>query len=130
MALETNSSTALFQSKPKKNRGGPTKFCKACNTRGHNEDNCFMLHPQKAPPGWKLSAKKSQTLTIFPSALQLMALTESPHFDSLHMLYSHIFARIDNCHFPHSENVLHIDSGASNHIIRDKQTSVTIIYLL
>ncbi len=51
MALETNPSTALFQSKLKKNRGGPTKFCKACNTRGHDEDNCFMLHLEKAPSG-------------------------------------------------------------------------------
>ena len=29
MAIETNPSTALFQSKYKKNRSGPTKFCKA-----------------------------------------------------------------------------------------------------
>ncbi len=49
-----------------------------------------------------------------------MALTEPLHLDSLCMLNSYISAQIDNCHFPHLENVWHIDSGASNHIIRDK----------
>ncbi len=119
MALEINP-TALFQSKPKKNRGRPTKFCKACNIRGHNKDNCFMLHPEKAPPRWKLFIKKSQTPTISPSALQLMVFTEPPHLDSLCILNSHISARIDNCHFLHLENVWHIYSRASNYIIQDK----------
>ncbi len=49
-----------------------------------------------------------------------MALTEPPHFGSLRILNSHISARIDNCYFLHLENVWHIDSGASNHITRDK----------
>lgn len=117
MAMGTTS-TALSQSKHKKNRSGPSKFCKACNTRGHDEDNCFRLYPEKAPPGWKLFTKKSQTPALPSSALQLMALTEPPNFESLHMLNSHISARIDTCHFPHLAR--HIDSGANNHITRDR----------
>ena len=120
MAIETNPSTALFQSNQKQGRGGTTKFCKACNTRGHNEDNCFILHPEKAPVGRKLSAKKSPTPTIPSAALQLMTLTEPVEFDNLHILNSQISARVDTCHFPHLENVWHIYSGASNHITRDQ----------
>lgn len=51
MALETNLSIALFQLKLKKNRDGLIKFCKACNTRGYDKDNCFMLHSKKALSG-------------------------------------------------------------------------------
>ncbi len=78
-----------------------------------------MLHPKKAPSGWKPSTKKLQTFTISPSALKLMALTELSNLDNLHMLNSNISARIGTCHFSHLENVWHIDSGASNHITQD-----------
>ncbi len=49
-----------------------------------------------------------------------MALTEPPNLDNLHMLNSHMSARIDDCHFCHLENVWHIDSGANNHITGDQ----------
>ncbi len=103
--METNSSAALFQSKPQKNRGGLTKFCKACETQSHDEDNCSMLHLEKFPPRWKLSTKKLQILTISPSKLQLLALTEKTNIENLHMLNSYILARIDNCHFSYLEDV-------------------------
>lgn len=79
-----------------------------------------MLHPEKAAPGWKMLPPELQTRTIPPHALQLIAATEFAKLDSLHALNSHISALIDTGHFSHLENVWHIDSGASNHIIQDR----------
>ena len=79
-----------------------------------------MLHLKKTPTAWKLSTKKLQTPTIFPSAFQLIVSTEQSNLDNIHMLNSYISARIDNCHFSRLENVWPVNSGANNLIPRDQ----------
>lgn len=120
MNIETNPSTALFQSNRKRNRDGPVKFCKACNTRGHDEENCFLLHPEKARPRWEISPPELPTPTITSHTLQLMATTEFANLNSLHSFNSHISASIDMSQFSHLKDVWHIDPGASNHTTRDR----------
>lgn len=79
-----------------------------------------MLHLEKAPYGWKMSPPELPMPMITPNALQLMATTEFANLNSVHSLNSHLSALIDMSHLSHLEDVLHIDSSASNYIIRDQ----------
>ena len=110
MAIETNPSTSLFQSNWKRNRGGPVKFCKACNTRGHDEEHCFILHPEKAPHRWEMLPPKFPTPTISPHALQLMIAMEFANLDSLHALRTR---RFDDFPYPDVLSPLHFVSPRS-----------------
>lgn len=79
-----------------------------------------MLHQEKAPPKWKMSPPELPMPMITPNALQLMATTEFANLNSVHSLNPHMSTLIDMSHLSHLEDVWHIDSSASNYIIRDQ----------
>jgi len=57
---EENKVLFVRTKKPWKQASTKGKYCDNCNIAGHTSDDCFYLHPNKAPPAWKAARQKVQ----------------------------------------------------------------------
>jgi hypothetical protein len=57
--LEVSNKPSIQYVKNWKKNKTTTIFCKYCKLRGHTDNNCAFLHPEKAPKGWKSSNSKA-----------------------------------------------------------------------
>ena len=56
--------------------GGNSKYCNHCKTKGHDEDGCWKLHPDKAPQWYKDLKDKSGGETAGNSVEMMLAQVE------------------------------------------------------
>lgn len=64
---EKNTTKALILrgKNQKKQYSSEYKQCNNCNLKGHTRENCYFLHPNKAPRSWKVEKKKKENSRIY-----------------------------------------------------------------
>ena len=113
--------------------------CKTCNGQGHNEDTCYIGHPEKAPDGWK--PRNDDRAKAFDTAKTKLSNKEKPqgrgnsnatrvglaaiNSDTLERAKAFSLAAKINMH-----NQFILDTGCTDHMCndRDKFTNYHPVY--
>ena len=56
-------------------------FCKYCKLAGHKEDDCYFLHPDKAPKGWKTNTNTNTNTNTHTDKVKDGRVTKTPSKD-------------------------------------------------